>query len=62
MIDLKQVTDADIGRSVKYIPTDEVGVLTSYNKHYLFVRFNGPNGEACVPADTAWEHNSDTNQ
>ena len=58
MIAIDQLTDADIGRNVVYRAFNdhcEVGQLTSWNKTFIFVRFLGPNGEACCPEDVSFE-------
>lgn len=52
-IDLASLTNDDIGREVTFTyPHGEkqYGHLTSWNKHYVFVRFRGPNGASCDPA------------
>lgn len=53
MIDPKKLTDKDIGRLVIWRYKDE-GVLTSWNDLYVFVKFRGPNGEACHPLDVSF--------
>ena len=58
-------TDADIGRGVNYIipnlPT-ETGVITSFNEHYVFVRYRdqhpSANGKATHRMDLYWETES----
>lgn len=57
MIDISKLCENDKGRSVLYKTQSvfEVGVLTSWNSSYVFVRFRGPNGEACRPEDVAFE-------
>ena len=57
MIDPSQLTEEDIGRNVVYTANHyfEIGQLTSWNDTYVFVRFNGPGGEACVPEDVRFE-------
>ena len=54
MIKPELLTEEDIGRKVvyerKHCPVEE-GVLSSWNDKYVFVRFKGPNGEACEPQD-----------
>jgi len=64
MIDVNQLTEKDVGRNVIYDPAyvaprllavREVGQLTSWNDTFVFVRFNGPGGEACVPEDVRFE-------
>ena len=52
MIQIDQLTEADIGRKVifTYMHGERVeGELSSWNPDYIFVRFKGPNGEACEP-------------
>lgn len=52
MIRIDQLTDKDVGRKVIYgrdaLPKQE-GTLSSWNDTYVFVKFKGPNGEACRP-------------
>lgn len=58
MIDQHKLTDKDIGRHVVYhreFCKREVGVLTSWNEHTVFVRFKGPTGEGCEPEDVSFE-------
>ena len=58
MISITELTDKDIGRNVVYHREScdrEVGQLTSWNNKYVFIRFNGPNGEACEPCDVSFE-------
>lgn len=58
MIDPKQLTDKDVGRKVTYdreFCDTETGVLSSWNDKYVFVRFKGPNGEACEPEDVRFD-------
>ena len=52
MIDPKTLTENDIGREVKYQDcyNKDYGTLSSWNDKYIFVKFRGPNGEACKPA------------
>lgn len=33
-----------VGQLVKYLPTDELGVITSYNDSFVFVRYSPVNG------------------
>jgi len=57
MIEIGNLTDADKGRRVRYEREHckrEIGVLSSWNDRFVFVRFNGPNGEACEPADVSF--------
>lgn len=62
MIDPKQLTESDKGRKVIYRSPGgyvvEEGVLTSWNSTFVFVRFLGPNGEACVPEDVSFAHHT----
>lgn len=55
MIDLSQLTQEDIGRKAVYrdsfTKAPEEGILSSWNDKYVFIRFKGPNGEACDPSD-----------
>jgi hypothetical protein len=58
MINQDQLTESDIGRNVIYQREHcdrEVGKLSSWNDTYVFVRFKGPNGEACLPEDVSFE-------
>lgn len=58
MIAIDKLTDADIGRNVIYhreFCQSQVGKLSSWNEHYVFVRFKGPNGESCQPEDVSFE-------
>ena len=58
MIDIDKLTDADKERNVIYHRewcNREVGKLSSWNKKYVFVRFKGPNGEACHPEDVSFD-------
>jgi hypothetical protein len=55
MITPSELTKKDVGRKVIYHGSRrETGTLTSWNDHYIFVRFNGPDGEACRPCDIAF--------
>lgn len=59
MINIKELTEKDIGRNIIYereYCKKEVGVLTSWNNKYIFVKFKGPNGEACEPCDVRFEY------
>ena len=57
MIQIDQLTAKDVGRKVIYgrddLPKQE-GTLSSWNNTYIFVKFKGPNGEACQPADVSF--------
>lgn len=58
MIEIGKLTEKDIGRNVLYhreYCTPERGILTSWNKHFVFVRFKGPNGESCEPEDVSFD-------
>lgn len=58
MIDPKTLTEADIGRNVTYrreFCTVEYGRLTSWTDKVVFVRFKGPTGESCEPADVSFD-------
>ena len=59
MIRIEDLTDKDIGRNVNYHGAYngpvETGQLTSWNEHFVFVRFKGPNGEACEPEQVSFE-------
>lgn len=62
MIDIQKLTQADIGRNVIYKADNapvEVGQLSSWNRTFIFVRFRGPDGEACLPEDVSFEHRTD---
>lgn len=57
MIDVHDLTQEDIGRPVVYhreFCPRQRGVLSSWNNTYVFVRFKGPNGEACDPGDVSF--------
>lgn len=57
MIDPSKLTQVDVGRQVTYSREHceiQHGVLSSWNEHYVFVRFKGPGGEACEPADVSF--------
>lgn len=52
MIHPSHLKAEDVGRTVIYTSdhgTEELGTLTSWNSLYVFVKFKGPNGEACHP-------------
>lgn len=58
MIDISKLNDEDIGRGVIYHREHcrrEAGLLSSWNSRFVFVRFRGPTGEACEPADVSFE-------
>lgn len=58
MIDPKKLTKDDIGRNVTYHREHckkEFGTLSSWNDTYVFVKFKGPNGEACLPEDVSFD-------
>ena len=57
MIEIGKLTEADVGRRVHYhreFCDEEHGVLSSWNSKIVFVRFKGPNGEACEPSDISF--------
>lgn len=57
MIDLNKLSETDIGRKIVYhreFCDRQEGVLSSWNTTYIFVRFKGPNGEACQPEDVSF--------
>jgi hypothetical protein len=57
VIDISKLTKKDVGRAVLYhreYCTPERGVLTSWNAHYVFVKFRGQNGESCEPEDVSF--------
>lgn len=64
LIENKEVKNDDIGSTVTYIPDHangnmshpdcEKGIISSYNKDYIFVRFRSPNGQACRPENLIW--------
>jgi hypothetical protein len=57
MIQPSQLIDADRGRKVIYhreYCEREEGEISSWNDRYVFVRFKGPNGEACEPEDISF--------
>ena len=58
MINITSLIEKDIGRNVVYhreFCNKEFGKLSSWNDTYIFVRFRGPNGEACEPEDVTFE-------
>lgn len=60
MIEISKLSQKDIGRNVTYhreFCKKEFGVLSSWNDMYVFVRFKGPNGEACDPDDVSFDLN-----
>ncbi len=56
---MKSLSDFTVGQHVRYVPYHahgdlnhpdcENGVVSSISDKYVFVRFKGPNGEACKP-------------
>ena len=57
MIKIHELKESDIGREVIYHRTycnKEVGKLSSWNDKFIFVRFKGPNGEACEQEDVSF--------
>jgi hypothetical protein len=56
MIQLSELSDAAVGRTVVYRPTGERGTITSWNGSYIFVRYGqNPTGTATSPEDLDWE-------
>ncbi len=58
MIEISKLQDSDIGRNVTYhrdFCNREFGKLSSWNDRFVFVRFKGPNGEACEPCDVSFD-------
>ena len=59
MIDISKLTETDKDRNVIYhreFCDEQVGKLSSWNDKFIFVRFKGPNGEACEPNDVSFEN------
>lgn len=59
MIEISKLTESDVGRNVTYhreVCNVEHGKLSSWNYRFVFVRFKGPTGEACEPADVSFDH------
>ena len=57
MIRVDRLTEKDVGRIVVYCDgrgTHKEGRLTSWNNLYVFVRFSGPTGEACLPTSVSF--------
>ena len=58
MINIKDLTNDDIGRkvvySVEFCEETEEGEQTSWNSRFIFVRFKGPTGEACTPENVSF--------
>lgn len=57
MIKIEDLKPEDVGRAVVYTATHgerETGTLSSWSETVIFVRFRGPNGEACWPKDLHW--------
>jgi hypothetical protein len=57
MIEIPKLQPHDVGRKVVYHREHcrrEEGELSSWNQKYIFVRFKGPTGEACEPADVSF--------
>lgn len=56
---MKSLSDFEVGQHVRYVPYHahgdashpdcENGVVSSISENFVFVRFKGPNGEACYP-------------
>ena len=61
MIHLHKLTKQDVGRRVIYTDDSgtikEEGVITSWNRFYIFVRFKGLEGEACLPHNLDFIYN-----
>lgn len=58
MIELTSLTEKDIGRKVLYnkgIYNPIEGTITSFSEYFIFVKFRGPNGEACRPKDLTFK-------
>ena len=58
MIEISKLTEKDIGRNVTYrreFCETQHGKLSSWNTTFVFVRFEGPNGEACEPEDVSFD-------
>ena len=57
MINISELCSHDVGRKVVYHREHcrrEEGELTSWSANYVFVKFRGPNGEACEPEDVSF--------
>jgi hypothetical protein len=57
VIDISKLMPMDVGRKVVYhreFCRREEGTLSSWNHKFIFVRFKGPTGEACEPADVSF--------
>lgn len=57
MIDISKLKGSDVGRKVVYRREHckrEEGELSSWNTCFVFVKFKGPTGEACDPADVSF--------
>ena len=54
-IDITQLTDDDVGRTVMYVPKNqknEVGTITSFNDTFIFVCYDDSGrGQATKPQD-----------
>jgi hypothetical protein len=60
MLDIKEITNKDIGRRVIYYSFNnkEIGVITSFNDCYIFVRYGGDvHSKATYPEDLVFEVN-----
>lgn len=58
MIEIEKLSESDVGRNVTYhreFCDREFGKLSSWNGKYVFVKFKGPNGEACDPHDVSFD-------
>jgi hypothetical protein len=57
-----EITEEHIGKPVIYIPNHyngdpaqcESGTISSFNDTYIFVKFKGPNGQACKGENLIW--------
>ena len=57
MINISTLSEKDVGRKVVYHREHcrrEEGELSSWNEKFVFVKFRGPTGEACEPADVSF--------
>ena len=62
MIKIEDLKESDIGRNVTYhreYCKREFGTLSSQTNTTIFVKFKGPNGEGCEPADVSFDHISE---
>lgn len=58
MIQIHKLKESDKGRAVIYTSRAgcERGIITSWNSTYIFVKFLGPQGNACLPETLEFEH------